>query len=187
MLQWLCNRGDPESKQDRPAKWNHRQREDKTQRLYAACPRSLEEREVMGRRPDARWACSGMVYGLRAEQKKSQKEEDQFQCFFPTCQNSLMDVLTFIKKSWSCWFLQARCQRWYGESARLSPVVNPRDSHWASPRHLQDIWYCIFHFSLWAQAQLSFNTAKHLMISLLCANVLLIWCLMELKTKLSGL
>lgn len=50
---------------------------------------------------------TGKVCGLRAEQKKAPPKKTEgisFKCFCPTCQTSLMDVLTVIrkKKSWSC-------------------------------------------------------------------------------------
>lgn len=45
--------------------------------LHAVCPLSRRERESVRRRPDARWACSGMVYGLRAEQKRAQKKKSR--------------------------------------------------------------------------------------------------------------
>lgn len=34
----------------------------------------------------------------RKRHTKKKREKDRFQCFFPTCQTSLMDVLTVIKK-----------------------------------------------------------------------------------------
>lgn len=41
-----------------------------------------------------------MVYGLRAEKKKKKsKFGDRFQCFFPTCQTSLMNVLGVVDSS----------------------------------------------------------------------------------------
>lgn len=43
--------------------------------LHTVCPLSRRKRESVRRRPDARWASSGMVYGLRAEQKKAKKEK----------------------------------------------------------------------------------------------------------------
>lgn len=39
-----------------------------------------------------------MVYKLRPEQK-GHKEEDQFQCFSLSCQNSVMSLQTAVKKA----------------------------------------------------------------------------------------
>lgn len=51
--------------------WNHSHREKKKPRV---CPLPVLRAEGGGSRwPDARWACSGMVYGLRAKQKKPKR------------------------------------------------------------------------------------------------------------------
>lgn len=80
-------------------------------RAAAVCQQA--ERESIRRPPGARWACSWIVYGSGTEhegEEKVPKEEDQFQCFFPSCHYSLMDVLKAVKESRSAWFLQAGCQ-----------------------------------------------------------------------------
>lgn len=149
-----CNRGVKRAKV-RTRRDGQRDRQVDGQSEITGSERKTLRVRRMQRRPDARRACSGKVYGLRAEQKKATKKRRRisFSVSFQPARNSLVDVLTVIKKKKSrcCWFLQAHCQRWYEESAPLSPAVNPTDSRWATERHLQDIWYCIFHLRLWAQ------------------------------------
>lgn len=103
--------------------------------VFTAPPEGWGEMEGVRRPPDARWVCSGMVYGLKAENKMAKKnpKEDQFQF--------LSNLTEFPhgcpdRKNRSCWFLQARCQRCCEQSAPLSPAVNPRDlllSHRRTP------------------------------------------------------
>lgn len=136
----------------RLVEWNHSHREKKKPRV---CPLPVLRAEGGGSRwPDARWACSGMVYGLRAKQKKPKRggSVSMFLSNLPKFPHGRPDsdfFFFFFRRS--CWFLQARCQRWYEERAALSPAVNPRDWRWATERHLWDIWYCIFQLGLWAQ------------------------------------
>lgn len=59
------------------------------------------ERESMRRRPDARWACSGMVYGLRSEQKRAKRggSVSEFLSNLPKFPRGHPD--SRYKKSWS--------------------------------------------------------------------------------------
>lgn len=58
------------------------------------------------------------------------KEEDQFQCFFPSCHCALMDVLKAVlkKKARKVHSFRHTARE---ESAPVSPAVNPVDSYWA--------------------------------------------------------
>lgn len=78
---------------------------------------------------------------IKSWAEKRQKDEDQFQCFFPTCQTSLMDVLTVIKTKQDV--ADDSFRRAASGGMKREPV-NPQDSHWATEGHLQDTWYCIF-------------------------------------------
>lgn len=108
----------------------------------------------MRRPPDAR--CSGMFYGLRAEQKGGKRRRISFNVSFQPAKLPSWSSWQSLKKSRSCWFPQARCQRRDEQSAPL----NPADSQWAADRHLQDTWYCIFHLQ-----SLSPGTSPSLRIS----------------------
>lgn len=78
----------------------------------------------------------------------SKKEEDQFQLFFPTCQNSLMDFLTVIKKAKAVDSFRHVARGGTKRMTLWSPAVNPMDSNRLTDRHLQYIWYFISAFEL---------------------------------------
>lgn len=55
-------------------------------------------RELMRRPCRCQMGLSRDGLWIKSWAEKGRKEKDQFQCFFPTCQTSLMDILTVIKK-----------------------------------------------------------------------------------------
>lgn len=144
---------------------NHRPGEKKSPRVCSLPVLWDEDWESQwGTHQFARWACSGMVYGFKARQKKAQKKKRRigFNVSFQPAKLPSWTSWQSLKKSQSCWFLQACYQRWYEERAPLSLAVNPMDSRWATERHLQDIWYCIFPLSLWAQVHHHYHALAEL-------------------------